>query len=74
MGLRAGLDAVLKRRIPSLCRDSNPQIIQPVAQRYTTELYRTSIAASSKFVIVVCICNVKIFPWTFSGVDISAVI
>jgi len=23
---------------------------------------------------VVCICNVKIFPWTFSGVDISAVL
>jgi hypothetical protein len=37
---RAGLDAVVKRKIPSLCRDKNPPIIQPVAQRYTTELSR----------------------------------
>jgi hypothetical protein len=39
-GPRAGLDAVVKRKIPSPCRVSNPQIIQPVAQRYTTELSR----------------------------------
>jgi hypothetical protein len=31
---RAGLDAVLKRKIPSPCWDSNPPIIQPVVQRY----------------------------------------
>jgi hypothetical protein len=38
VGPRVGLDAVVKRKIPSHCRDSNSQIIQPVAQRYTTEL------------------------------------
>jgi hypothetical protein len=35
MGTRAGLDAVVKRKIPSPCRDFKPPIIQPVAQRYT---------------------------------------
>jgi hypothetical protein len=38
VGLRAGLDAVVKRKIPSPYRDSNPPIIQPVAQCDTTEL------------------------------------
>jgi hypothetical protein len=38
MGPRASLDAVVKRKIPSSCWDSNPPIIQPVAQRYTAEL------------------------------------
>jgi hypothetical protein len=34
---RAVLDAVLKRKIPSPLRESNPRtpIVQPVAQRYT---------------------------------------
>jgi hypothetical protein len=35
---RADLDAVVKREIPSPCRDSNSPIIQPVAERYITEL------------------------------------
>jgi hypothetical protein len=37
MGPRAGRDAVVKKRIPSPRRESNPRtpIIQPVAQRYT---------------------------------------
>jgi hypothetical protein len=37
VGPRAVLDAVLKRKIPSPSRESNPrtQIVQPVAQRYT---------------------------------------
>jgi hypothetical protein len=37
MGPRAVLDAVVKRKIPSLLRESNPRtpIIQPIAQRYT---------------------------------------
>jgi hypothetical protein len=37
VGLRAVLDAVVKRKIPSYRRESNPRtpIIQPVAQRYT---------------------------------------
>jgi hypothetical protein len=36
-GPRAVLDAVVKRKIPSPCRKSNPRtpIVQPVAQRYT---------------------------------------
>jgi hypothetical protein len=40
VGLRAGLDTVVKRKIPSLYRDSNPPIIQLVAKRCTTELSR----------------------------------
>jgi hypothetical protein len=40
VGPRAGLDVVVKRKIPRPCRDSNPPIIQLVAQRYTTELSR----------------------------------
>jgi hypothetical protein len=37
MGPRAVLDAVVKRKIPSPRRESNPRtpIAQPVAQRYT---------------------------------------
>jgi len=34
VGRRAGLDAVVKRKIPSLCRDWEPPVIQPVAQSY----------------------------------------
>jgi hypothetical protein len=39
---RAGLDAGVRRKIPSPYRDSNPPppIIQPVSQQYTTELSR----------------------------------
>jgi hypothetical protein len=42
VGSRAVLDAVMKRKIPSPRRESNPRtpIVQPVAQRYTTELSR----------------------------------
>jgi hypothetical protein len=37
VGSRVVLDAVVKRKIPSLHRESNPRIpiVQPVAQRYT---------------------------------------
>jgi hypothetical protein len=37
VGPRAVLDAVVKRKIPSLRRESNPRtsIIQPIAHRYT---------------------------------------
>jgi hypothetical protein len=37
VGPRAVLDAVMNRKIPSPCRESNPRtpIVQPVAQRYT---------------------------------------
>jgi hypothetical protein len=40
VGPRAGLGAVVKRKIPSPCWDSNPPIIQLIAQHYTTELFR----------------------------------
>jgi hypothetical protein len=43
VGSRAGLDAVVKRKIPSPYWNWNPPIIQPVAQRYTTELFRLLI-------------------------------
>jgi hypothetical protein len=37
VGPRAVLDAVVKRKIPSPHRESNPRtpVVQPVAQRYT---------------------------------------
>jgi hypothetical protein len=34
----AGLDAVVKRKIPSPFRDSKPPTIQPIAKLYTTEI------------------------------------
>jgi hypothetical protein len=40
MGPRAVLDAVVKSRIPSSRRESNPRtpIVQPVAQRYMNKM------------------------------------
>jgi hypothetical protein len=38
VGPITSLDAVVKRKIPRTRRDSNPTIIQPAAQRYTTKL------------------------------------
>jgi hypothetical protein len=37
MGPRAVMDVLVKRKIPSPRRESNPrtQIVQPIAQRYT---------------------------------------
>jgi hypothetical protein len=35
---RAGLDAVVKRKIPQHLPGLQPPVIQPVIQRYTTEL------------------------------------
>jgi hypothetical protein len=43
MGPKAGLDAVVKRKIPSPYRNSNAPIIQPRAQRYTAGLSRLII-------------------------------
>jgi hypothetical protein len=40
MGPRAGLNAVVKRKIHQRLPRLEPPIIQPVAQRYTTELSR----------------------------------
>jgi hypothetical protein len=36
----SGLDVVVKRKIPSPCPDFELPLIQPVTQRYTTELSR----------------------------------
>jgi hypothetical protein len=40
LGRRAGLDAVMKIKIPSFCKGLEPPIIQPVTERYTAELTR----------------------------------
>jgi hypothetical protein len=40
VGPRPGLDTIVKRKITIPCRDSNPPIIEPVAQYYTTDLSR----------------------------------
>jgi hypothetical protein len=40
VGPRTGLDAVVRRKIPTPYRDSNPPFLQPVDQCYTTELSR----------------------------------
>jgi hypothetical protein len=37
VGPRTGLDAVVKRKFPATAR-TETQIIQPIAQHYTTEL------------------------------------
>jgi hypothetical protein len=41
VGPRAVLDAVVKRKIPGLRRESNPRtlIVQPVAKRKTAKTY-----------------------------------
>jgi hypothetical protein len=38
VGPRAGLEAMVKRKIPIPCRELEHLTIQPLAQRYTTEL------------------------------------
>jgi hypothetical protein len=38
VGPRAGLDMVVKSKIPRPCWDLNPPIIQAIAQHYTSEL------------------------------------
>jgi hypothetical protein len=38
MGPKVGLDTVVKKKIPSRSRESNPPIIQSVARSCTTEL------------------------------------
>jgi hypothetical protein len=45
MGTRAVLDAVVKRKIPSPRRESNPRtsIVQPIAQLYNGKLKWTAV-------------------------------
>jgi hypothetical protein len=58
---RAVLDAVVKRKIPSPRRESNPRtlIVQPVSQRYT-DWDITALTVTSK-IIVLCILIFVIF-------------
>jgi hypothetical protein len=42
VGPKAGLDMVVKRKIPSPCWDSNPLIIQPIAQHILRKEIRES--------------------------------
>jgi hypothetical protein len=55
VGPRAVLDAVVKRKIPIPLRESNPRtpIVQPIAQRYTTDLieHRKIMRILSKFCV-----------------------
>jgi hypothetical protein len=46
---RAGLEAVVRRKISSPYRDSNPSTVQPVAHRCTTELYEKKVADGVNF-------------------------
>jgi hypothetical protein len=41
------------RKIPSPCRDSNPPIIHPIGQRYTTELSRLPLIKYVKIIIII---------------------
>jgi hypothetical protein len=56
VGSSAGLDSVVKRRIPSPYRDSNPPIIRPVAQRCTTERFRLKVC-----VCLILLCSVRYY-------------
>jgi hypothetical protein len=60
MGPRAGVDAVVKRKIPSPRRKSNPRspIAQPAAQRYT-DWAITALYCYFKQVVlfVIFLCN-----------------
>jgi hypothetical protein len=53
VGPRAVLDAVVERKIPSPRRESKPRtlIVQPIAQRYTTELSQLWIYAYFLYVV-----------------------
>jgi hypothetical protein len=63
VGPRAVLDAVVKRKIPSRRRESNPRtpIVQPVAQRYTDWAVT---ALGHRFIESTCSC-VSVFPFVY---------
>jgi hypothetical protein len=46
--LRAGLDAMVKRKFLAPYEDSNPPIIRLIAQPYTTELFRLTTEYRTK--------------------------
>jgi hypothetical protein len=65
VGPRAVLDAVVNRKIPSPRRETKPRtpIIQPVAQRYTTELPR--------FIYILEILNKNVACFLISNTNTS---
>jgi hypothetical protein len=68
VGFRAVLDAVVKRKIPSPRRESNPRtpIVQPIAQRYTTELSRLLCILNASYK-----CISDIFKYMFAGFNMT---
>jgi hypothetical protein len=62
VGPRAVLDPVVKRKIPSLCRESNTRtpIVQPVAQRVVVVVV----------IIIIIIIIIIVFSKTFSSIQI----
>jgi hypothetical protein len=73
VGSRAIMDAVVKRKIPSPYRDSNPPIIQPVAQRYTTGLSRIPVQGITLQLSFVTCYSVSLCPpqitWIVLGMN-----
>jgi hypothetical protein len=68
VGPRAGLDVLVRRKIPSPCWDWNPPIIRPVAQRCTAELSRLLVPTLSNM------NPVHNFPSYFSKMTITTII
>jgi hypothetical protein len=57
MGPSAGLEMVVKRKIPSPCQHSKHLIIQPIAQCYTTELSQLLTYSTFIFLFIVILFN-----------------
>jgi hypothetical protein len=55
VGLRASLDFVVKREIPSLTQDLNLLIIQPIVQHYTTELSWLLFMIYTNLILLKCV-------------------
>jgi hypothetical protein len=78
VGSRAVLDAMVKRKIPSPRRESNPRtpIVQPVAQRYTMECTNiedasleafTAVTFQVEFFCIVTLCSDVVGYQRFRG-------
>jgi hypothetical protein len=68
VGPRAVLDAVVKRKIPSPCRESNPRtpIVQPVAQRYTDWAITALLLSPVSIIIIIISSSSLSLLWTFN--------
>jgi hypothetical protein len=79
VGPRAGLDAVVKRKIPSSHRKSNPRtpIVQPIAQRYTD--WALTALGPLNFSVTNCALMVRYLTrifclspmWTYKLLDVN---